>query len=198
MELRPTKLDGVVELIPKRHGDHRGWFSEVWNESTLKDVGITIEWVQDNEAFSAAVGTLRGLHFQVEPHAQDKLVRAVKGSIVDVAVDLRASSATYGQHVAVELNDELGNQLLVPKGFAHGYCTLVPDTIIGYKVSGYYSPECDRGIRWNDPDLAVAWPVDADKAVLSEKDINAPLLACLLYTSPSPRDATLSRMPSSA
>jgi len=177
MELRKTKLDGVVELRPARHGDERGWFCEVWNETTLAELGINIKWVQDNEARSAAVGTLRGLHFQVDPHAQDKLVRAVQGRIVDVAVDLRQNSATFGQHVAVELTEQLGNQLLVPQGFAHGYCTLEPNTVIGYKVSGFYSPECDRGLLWNDPELGIDWPVDTAVAVLSGKDQIAPLLS---------------------
>jgi dTDP-4-dehydrorhamnose 3,5-epimerase len=177
MELRETELDGVVELRPTRHGDERGWFSEVWNEATLAELGINIAWVQDNEARSATAGTLRGLHFQVEPHAQDKLVRAVQGRIVDVAVDLRQSSATFGQHVCVELTEQLGNQLLVPQGFAHGYCTLEPNTVIGYKVSGFYSPTCDRSLRWDDPELGIDWPVHKADAVLSNKDQVAPHLS---------------------
>jgi dTDP-4-dehydrorhamnose 3,5-epimerase len=144
----------------------------------LAELGINITWVQDNEARSVEVGTLRGLHFQVDPHAQDKLVRAVQGRIVDVAVDLRQSSPTFGQHVAVELTEELGNQLLVPRGFGHGYCTLEPNTVIGYKVSAFYSPECDRGLRWDDPALGIDWPVTTTAdAVLSDKDKVAPLLS---------------------
>ena len=177
MEVRRTKLDGVVELTPKRHGDSRGWFSEVWNQASMAELGFDLAWVQDNEARSAAAGTVRGLHFQVDPNAQDKLVRAVVGSLLDIAVDIRKSSPTFGQHVAVELSAEAGNQLLVPRGFAHGYCTLEPDTVIGYKVTGFYDAECDRGIRWNDPALAIAWPVTESEAVLSQKDVEAPMLA---------------------
>ncbi len=176
MDLRETELAGVVELRPTRHGDERGWFSEVWNEATLAEFGITITWVQDNEALSVASGTLRGLHFQVDPHAQDKLVRAVRGRILDVAVDLRTNSTTFGRHVAVELTEQLGNQLLVPRGFAHGYCTLEPNTVIGYKVSDFYSPDCDRALRWDDPALGIEWPVAQADAVLSDKDRRAPLL----------------------
>lgn len=179
MELHATALDGVVELQPVRHGDDRGWFCEVWNQRTLTELGIDIDWVQDNEARSATVGTLRGLHFQIDPHAQDKLVRVVAGRVLDVAVDIRRGSATFGHHVAVELTAERGNQLLVPRGFAHGYCTLEPDSVIAYKVSEFYSPDCDRSLRWNDPALGIEWPVDAAGAILSAKDETAPLLADL-------------------
>jgi dTDP-4-dehydrorhamnose 3,5-epimerase len=175
MEMRKTELEGVIECQPKRHGDERGWFSEVWNQATLANLGIDIEWVQDNEARSVAAGTLRGLHFQIDPHAQDKLVRVVAGRVLDVAVDIRRSSSMFGQHVAVELSSDLGNQLLVPRGFAHGYCTMEPDSVIAYKVSGFYSPECDRSLKWDDPDLRIDWPVDAGDAVVSGKDQQAPL-----------------------
>lgn len=177
MELRATALDGVVELQPVRHGDERGWFSEVWNEATLSELGIAISWVQDNEAFSARAGTLRGLHFQTDPFAQDKLVRVAAGRLLDVAVDLRQSSGTFGQHVAVELSAEQGNQLLVPRGFAHGYCTLEPNTMIAYKVSNFYAPDCDRAVHWADPDLGIDWPIDSSGAVLSAKDEQAPAFA---------------------
>ena len=177
MKVVETKIDGVLELRPTRHGDDRGWFSEVWNERALASAGIDLTFVQDNEAFSKSRGTLRGLHYQVAPFAQDKLVRAVAGTILDVAVDLRAGSPTYGQHVARELSAEVGNQLLVPTGFAHGYCTLTADTVIAYKVTNYYSAEHDRGIRWDDPALGIEWPFDGTEAVLSEKDRAAPLLA---------------------
>jgi len=177
VKLRATELDGVVELIPTRHGDERGWFSEVWNRSTLAGLGIELDWVQDNEAKSAAAGTLRGLHFQTAPQAQDKLVRAAHGRIVDVAVDLRRSSSTFGRHVAVELSADAGNQLLVPVGFAHGYCTLEPDTVIAYKVTDFYAPSCDRSLRWDDPALGIEWPVDPADVTLSDKDRSAPLLA---------------------
>jgi dTDP-4-dehydrorhamnose 3,5-epimerase len=179
MEVIATSLPDVVEIVPVRHGDDRGWFSEVWNEKALAEAGVALDWVQDNEAMSAKVGTIRGLHFQLPPFAQDKLVRALRGRIVDVAVDIRQSSPTFGHHVAVELTAAKGNQLLVPKGFAHGYCTLEPDSVIAYKVSNYYAPESDRSLRWDDPALGINWPVDGTEASLSAKDLAAPLLADL-------------------
>lgn len=177
MKLIPTALDGVVELVPRRHGDDRGWFSEVWNEQTLIDLGIEYEWVQDNEAWSAAPGTLRGIHFQIEPRSQTKLVRCSQGRVLDVAVDLRRSSPSFGQHVGVELSAEVGNQLLVPAGFGHAYCTLETNCVINYKVTDYYSPDHDRGVRWDDQDLAIAWPFPASELVLSDKDRLAPTVA---------------------
>jgi dTDP-4-dehydrorhamnose 3,5-epimerase len=177
MEIIPTALDGVVEIRPPRHGDDRGWFSEVYKRHTLLDAGIDIEFVQDNESFSAPAGTVRGLHYQLAPHAQDKLVRVIRGSILDVAVDIRRESSTFGQHVAVVLTADDGNQLLVPAGFAHGFCTLGPDVRVAYKVSGLYAPDCERAIRWDDPDLAIDWQLPAGGATLSGKDEIAPLLA---------------------
>lgn len=177
MELLESGLPGVVELRPARHGDDRGWFSEVWNRYTLAEHGIDIDWVQDNESVSAASGTLRGIHFQTAPHPQDKLVRVISGRILDVAVDLRRSSATFGQHVAVELTADAGNQLLVPQGFGHAFVTLEADCRVAYKVSGAYSPECDAGIRWDDPTIGIDWPMDAAALMLSDKDRSAPLLA---------------------
>lgn len=177
MQLTPTALDGVVELQPVRHGDDRGWFTEVWNQQTMADLGFVTEWVQDNEAWSSSAGTLRGFHFQVAPRAQDKLVRAAAGRVLDVVVDLRRSAATFGQHVSVELSAERGNLLLVPKGFGHAYCTLEPNCVLAYKVSDYYSPDHDRAIRWDDPDLGVAWPFSEGELTLSGKDQTAPLLA---------------------
>ena len=177
MEIIPTALDGVVEIRPARHGDDRGWFSEVYKRHTLRDAGIDIEFVQDNESFSAPTGTLRGLHYQLPPHAQDKLVRVIHGSILDVAVDIRRGSATFGQHVAVTLTADLGNQLLVPAGFAHGFCTLEPDVRVAYKVSGIYAPDCERAIRWDDPALAIEWQLPPEGPTLSGKDAIAPLLA---------------------
>ncbi len=177
MDIVHTRLDGVVEFRPARHGDHRGWFRETWKRSVLVDAGIDIDFVQDNESFSAEVGTLRGLHYQISPHPQDKLVRVISGSIVDVAVDIRRDSPTFGQHVAVTLTAEDGNQLLVPVGFAHGFCTLEPDVRVAYKVSGQYAPDCERAIRWDDPDLSIKWPLPASGPTLSDKDIAAPLLA---------------------
>ncbi len=177
MEIIPTMLDSVVEVRPPRHGDDRGWFSEVYKRHELHESGIDIEFVQDNESFSAPAGTLRGLHYQLAPHAQDKLIRVIHGSILDVAVDLRRDSPSFGQHVAVTLTAELGNQLLVPAGFAHGFCTLVDDVRVAYKVSGMYAPDCERAIRWDDPDLAIDWALPAGGPTLSAKDAVAPLLA---------------------
>ena len=147
MEIIPTALDGVVEIRPARHGDDRGWFSEVYKRHTLRDAGIDIEFVQDNESFSAPTGTLRGLHYQLAPHAQDKLVRVIHGSILDVAVDIRRGSATFGQHVAVTLTAEEGNQMLVPVGFAHGFCTLEPD--VARRLQG--ERRVRAGLRTGDP-----------------------------------------------
>jgi dTDP-4-dehydrorhamnose 3,5-epimerase len=177
MEIIPTALDGVVEIRPRRHGDDRGWFSETYKRQALHDAGIDIDFVQDNESFSATVGTLRGLHYQLAPHPQDKLIRVIHGSILDVAVDIRRDSPTFGRHVAVTLTADDGNQLLVPAGFAHGFCTLEPDVRVAYKVSGEYAPDCERAIRWDDPDLAIDWPLPADGPALSAKDAAAPLLA---------------------
>jgi dTDP-4-dehydrorhamnose 3,5-epimerase len=177
MEIIPTTLDGVVEIRPPRHGDDRGWFSEVYKRHTLRDASIDIEFVQDNESFSAPTGTLRGLHYQLPPHAQDKLVRVIHGSILDIAVDIRRGSATFGQHVAVTLTADAGNQLLVPAGFAHGFSTLEPDTRVAYKVSAVYAPDCERAIRWDDPALGIDWKLPPDGPTLSGKDAVAPLLA---------------------
>jgi dTDP-4-dehydrorhamnose 3,5-epimerase len=167
----------VVELQPTRHGDERGWFSEVWNRSTLESHGISIDWVQDNTSMSAVVGTVRGIHYQLPDHAQTKLVRVVAGAVLDVAVDLRKSSPSFGQWVAVRLDAAIGNQLLVPEGFGHGFCTLEPNTLVSYKVSDYYDPACDRSVQWDDPDIAIDWPAVADPAALSTKDAAAPALA---------------------
>jgi dTDP-4-dehydrorhamnose 3,5-epimerase len=177
MEIITTALDGVVEVRTTRHGDDRGWFSESYKHQTMLDAGIDIDFVQDNESFSAPAGTLRGLHYQLAPHAQDKLIRVIHGSILDVAVDIRRDSPTFGQHVAVTLTADDGNQLLVPAGFAHGFCTLEPDVRVAYKVSGVYAPDCERAIRWDDPDLAIDWPLPPTGPVLSGKDAIAPLLA---------------------
>lgn len=177
MDIITTALDGVVEIRPKHFGDERGWFSETWKQSAFADAGINIDFVQDNESFSAPVGTLRGLHYQVAPHPQDKLVRVIQGSILDVAVDIRRGSPTFGEHVAVTLTAVDGNQLLVPAGFAHGFCTLEADVRVAYKVSGQYAPNCERAIRFDDPQLAIDWPLPADGPTLSDRDRVAPLLA---------------------
>lgn len=163
----------VVEITPPKFGDHRGFFSEVFKRSAFEAEGIAIDWVQDNQSFSADAGTVRGLHFQTPPFAQAKLIRVLRGAIYDVAVDIRAGSSSYGQWVAVELSAEKWNQLLVPAGFAHGFMTLTPDVEVIYKVSAPWSRESERAIRWDDPDLAIAWPRLGD-AILSDKDAAAP------------------------
>jgi dTDP-4-dehydrorhamnose 3,5-epimerase len=176
MIVEETALAGVKIIAPKKHGDHRGFFSETYNRKTLAAAGVDLEFVQDNQSLSAQTGTLRGLHFQIPPFAQDKLVRVVRGAVLDVTVDLRKRSATYGRHVAVTLSAENWRQLLIPIGFAHGFCTLEPDTEVIYKVTNYYSAEHDRGLAWDDSALGIAWPVAAERAILSEKDRRNPLL----------------------
>jgi len=164
-------IPDVRLLTPRRFGDHRGWFTETWSRRTLD-----IAFCQDNMSLSAEVGTIRGLHFQKPPHAQAKLVMVLQGAILDVAVDIRRASPTFGQHVAVELSAAAGNQLLIPRGFAHGFCTLEPGTQVMYKVDDFYAPESDAGIFWADPDLAINWPVRVDQAHLSPKDLGLPRL----------------------
>ncbi|MFJ7747984.1 dTDP-4-dehydrorhamnose 3,5-epimerase [Peribacillus sp. NPDC097295] len=175
MKFIKTLLNGVIVIEPKIFGDHRGWFTETYNEKIFKNAGIDNAFIQDNHSFSATKGTLRGLHYQKDPKAQTKLVRCTKGSIFDVAVDIRKGSSTYGKWFGIELSVENKKQLLVPKGFAHGFMTLTDDVEVQYKVDELYSPENDRGITWNDPEIAVEWPIDI-QPVLSEKDENAPLL----------------------
>jgi dTDP-4-dehydrorhamnose 3,5-epimerase len=169
-------LAGPLLIAPRRHGDHRGFFMETYSARDFAALGIPDPFVQDNHSLSAAAGTVRGLHFQIPPHSQAKLVRVLRGAILDVAVDIRRSSPTYGRHVAVELSASNAYQLYIPVGFAHGFCTLEPDTEVAYKVTDLYAPECDRAIAWNDPDLALPWPVGPDRAQLSEKDRRAPRL----------------------
>lgn len=176
MDVSLTKIPDVRVMKPRRFGDHRGFFSETFNAKAFAEVGIPQAFVQDNHSLSGPRGTIRGLHFQIPPFAQDKLVRVVRGSILDVAVDIRRKSPTFGQSVAVVLSAEEWNQLYIPVGFAHGFCTLEPDTEVIYKVTNFYSAEHDRGLLWNDPELAIDWPVSADDAVLSDKDKLHPLL----------------------
>jgi dTDP-4-dehydrorhamnose 3,5-epimerase len=171
-----TAIPDVKIITPKKFGDHRGFFSEVYNRKAFTEAGIALEFIQDNHSLSAQVGTLRGLHFQSAPFAQDKLVRVTRGRILDVAVDLRKSSPTYGQHVAVELSAENWRQLLIPIGFAHGFVTLEPDTEVIYKVTNYYSAANDLGLAWDDPDLGIAWPVPPGGVTLSDKDTKHPRL----------------------
>ncbi|MGQ9368780.1 dTDP-4-dehydrorhamnose 3,5-epimerase [Azospirillum sp. ST 5-10] len=185
MDIQRLDIPEIAILKPAKYGDARGFFSETYNKQRLAEAGIALDFVQDNHAYSAERGTVRGLHFQLAPAAQDKLVRVVKGAILDVAVDIRRGSPTYGRHVAVEISADAWNQILVPAGFAHGYCTLTPDTEIIYKVTDYYAPAHDRGLLWNDPALGIAWPVAAEEAVLSDKDRRQPTLAelpeCFTY-----------------
>lgn len=167
---------GLMLFTPVRHGDARGWFSETWRKDQFREAGIDVDFVQDNASFSGEKGTVRGLHFQTAPFSQAKFVRVISGRILDVVVDIRPGSSTYGQHVTVELSASNGKQLFIPEGFAHGFCTLEADTHIAYKVSAYYSPAYDSGIRWNDPSLGIAWPIKEADAILSEKDKKLPFL----------------------
>ncbi|MDH3194847.1 MAG: dTDP-4-dehydrorhamnose 3,5-epimerase [Hyphomicrobiales bacterium] len=169
----------IVELKPKKFGDGRGFFSEVYNRTELAEAGFAFDFIQDNHSLSRDKGTVRGLHFQVPPFAQTKLVRVVKGAIFDVAVDIRTGSPTYGRHASIIISAQTWNQVLIPVGFAHGFCTLEPDTEVLYKVDAAYSPQHDRGLLWNDPALAIEWPVEPDIAVLSDKDRNHPTLSQL-------------------
>lgn len=166
----------VFTYTPKRFSDERGFFVETFNSALMEPMTGSALWVQDNHSRSEPVGTVRGLHFQVPPFAQDKLVRCIAGSILDVAVDIRHGSPTFGQHVSAKLTAAGGEQIFVPKGFAHGFVTLEPGCEVIYKVTNYYSGQHDRGVRWNDPALSIEWGVDADKAVLSAKDAVAPML----------------------
>jgi dTDP-4-dehydrorhamnose 3,5-epimerase len=176
LEVTKLALEGLLEIVPKRHGDARGYFSETWNAERFAAAGIDLNFVQDNHSYYAAAGVLRGLHYQLPPRAQDKLLRVVRGSIFDVVVDIRRSSPSFGKWSALEVSAEKGNQILVPKGYAHGFVTLVPDTEILYKVTDTYSPEHDRSIRFDDPAIGIAWPSLGGDFQLSEKDRKAPLL----------------------
>jgi dTDP-4-dehydrorhamnose 3,5-epimerase len=176
MKLSATSIEEVKLVETVRHGDDRGYFSETYNKRAFAAAGIDLDFVQDNHSLSRRAGTIRGLHFQLHPFAQDKLVRVVRGSIFDVAVDLRKGSPSFGRHVSVTLRADEARQLLVPIGFAHAFCTLEPDTEVIYKVTNYYSPQHDRGIRWNDRALGIAWPFAADQVSLSAKDRQLPEL----------------------
>ena len=173
----PSPIPDVKVITPPRFGDARGFFSESWNRRTLADQGIVIEFVQDNHSFSRDAGTVRGLHCQVPPHAQDKLIRCGRGRLFDVAVDIRRGSPTFGHWVGYDLSFENGRQLLVPKGFLHGFVTREPDTEILYKCSDFYAPDCEMAVRFDDPDLAIAWGIDSSRAILSDKDARAPAFA---------------------
>jgi dTDP-4-dehydrorhamnose 3,5-epimerase len=177
MLVEPLAIPDVKRIVPKVIADHRGAFAETYSKRALAAAGIDVDFVQDNQSMSKAKGVVRGLHFQIPPHAQGKLVRVVRGAILDVALDLRQGSPTYGRHVSALLSAANGVQLWVPPGFAHGLCTLEPETEVIYKLTAYYAPDCDRGLQWDDPALAIAWPVAAGEAILSDRDRNHPTLA---------------------
>ncbi len=177
MDLLNTKLEGVYILIPKVFGDHRGFFMESWSRRTMEEAGLFYDFVQDNHSLSTVKGTLRGIHFQKGDKAQAKLVRCVRGAVLDVAVDLRHDSPTYKQWIGVELSEENKKQLLIPRGFGHGFVTLTDHVEFLYKADNYYAPEADGGIRWNDPDIGVEWGIE--HPVLSEKDTKNPFLKAI-------------------
>jgi len=174
MKIIKTKLEGVVILEPKRYEDNRGFFQESYSKRLWEEVGLKFDFVQDNHSLSKEAGTLRGLHYQKAPKAQTKVVRVVTGAILDVVVDIRKGSPTYGEWISAILTADNNRQIVVPKGFAHGILTLVPNVHLLYKVDEFYSPENDRAIRWDDPDLNINW--HWSNPILSEKDANAPLL----------------------
>jgi len=180
MELRPLGIDGIIEIIPKKFGDARGYFAETYALGSFQAAGIVQNWVQDNQSFSAEKGVLRGLHFQVPPFSQDKLIRVLKGSIFDVAVDIRKASPTFGRWVSCVISAAAFNQILVPKGFAHGFVTLEADTEVLYKVSAPYSAACDRSIYYADPAIDISWPLPKLGPILSDKDRKAPKLADII------------------
>lgn len=191
MRIERLAIPEVVLLFPEKFGDERGYFVETFNQQRFDQLVEPVTFVQDNEALSAQKGTLRGLHFQKPPMAQGKLVRVIKGAILDVAVDIRAGSPTFGRHVAARLDAKEGAQIYVPPGFAHGYCTLEPDTMAVYKVTAFYSPADDAGILWNDPALSIDWGIGPGDAILSAKDMKLPRLAetgpVFTYTAPGGR-----------
>ena len=179
IEIRATRIPAVKVIVPRRYSDGRGFFSETYKKNALAEAGIELDFVQDNHSLSVEKGVVRGLHYQIPPSAQDKLVRVVRGAVFDVALDIRKGSSTFGKFVSAVLSAREGNQVLVPKGFAHGYCTLEPNTEVVYKVTAYYSPENERGVLWNDPHLNIPWPITEAEATLSEKDKCFPLLAAV-------------------
>lgn len=174
MKAIETGIEGLVVIEPDCHGDHRGWFMETYSKPKFEELGITCEFVQDNQSFSAQKGTLRGLHFQIEPMAQSKLLRCTRGKILDVAVDLRKNSPTYKKWYSIELSAENKLQFFMPAGMAHGFVTLTDDVEVQYKVDKVYAPECDRSVRFDDPEIDVDWGIA--EPILSEKDLKAPLL----------------------
>ena len=179
MEIRDFEIEGVFEIVPRKMEDERGYFSEIFKSNVFAERVPGIQFVQDNQSLSVKPGTIRGIHFQTHPAAQGKLVRCLAGKLLDVAVDLRTGSPTFGRWISVELSPELNNQLWVPVGFGHAFCSLEPNTVISYRVTSYYSPENDKGVAWDDPDIAVKWPDIADADTLSGKDRQQPRLADL-------------------
>ncbi|MES2491746.1 MAG: dTDP-4-dehydrorhamnose 3,5-epimerase [Pseudomonadota bacterium] len=179
MEFHHFDLPGPVEIVPRRIGDERGYFAEIFRQGAFLDQIGPATFVQENESLSARMGTVRGVHFQSAPFVQGKLVRCTAGAIFDVAVDLRRDSASYGRWVAATLTAQRGNQLWIPPGFGHGFCTLAPEAVVNYKVTAYYSAEHDHGVAWDDPAIGVQWPAAADSDTLSAKDRMQPGLAAL-------------------
>lgn len=176
MKFTRCRIPDVVEIAPKRHADSRGYFVELFRDDLFRATAADVTFIQHNQSLSRQEGTIRGLHYQLHPAAQGKLVRCVRGAILDVAVDIRRSSPTFGEHVAVELAADTDAQLWVPAGFAHGFCTLTPDTEVWYGVTHTYSPAHERGILWSDPDLGIAWPVEMERATSSPRDGELPKL----------------------
>lgn len=174
MKVTKTEIEGLYVVEPQVFGDHRGWFMETWTRSKFEENGISVDFVQDNQSYSAQKGTLRGLHFQMNPKCQTKLLRCTRGEILDVAVDLRRGSPTFKKWVSIKLTAENKKQFFIPKGCAHGFVTLTDDVEVQYKVDEYYAPECDRSVRFDDPEIGVDWGVK--DPILSQKDLSAPLL----------------------
>jgi dTDP-4-dehydrorhamnose 3,5-epimerase len=177
MQIERLEIEDIFVILPAKHGDPRGFFSETYRSGFLQKQNVDAQFVQDNHVYSAQLGVLRGLHFQTPPHAQGKLVRCIKGSILDVCVDIRRGSPTFGHHVAIELSAANWKQLWLPPGFAHGYITLEPDCEVIYKVTDYYAKDCERGVAWDDPDLAIDWRISVANLIISEKDRTNPRLA---------------------
>lgn len=179
MDTRETSLQGVLEITPKCHIDARGYFSETFREDWFAENIAPVRFVQENQSLNRDTGVVRGLHCQTAPSAQAKLVRCMVGSVFDVAVDIRVGSPSFGQWTSVVLTAEQGNQLWIPEGFLHGFCTLVPNCIVSYKVTAYYNPDHDKGVLWSDPDISIDWPVSPAAAELSAKDLQQPRLVDL-------------------
>jgi dTDP-4-dehydrorhamnose 3,5-epimerase len=177
MQVETLAIPDVKLITPRKFGDERGYFSETWNLKAFSAAGLAMQFVQDNHAMSSDARTVRGLHYQLPPYAQGKLVRVVTGAILDVAVDIRRASPTFGQHVSAMLSADNGVQIWVPEGFAHGYVTLKPNTEVVYKVTDFYKPELDRGIAWDDPELGISWGVTRATAIVSGKDAALPVLS---------------------